>query len=50
VAITKCDLLDEELQREIAADLSLPVPYVFVSAVSNMGLEPLKDQIWRALQ
>lgn len=50
VAITKCDLLDEELQREVAADMSLPVPYVFISAVSNMGLEQLKDQIWRALQ
>ena len=50
VAITKCDLLDQELQQEVAEDLSLPVAYFFISAVTNIGLEPLKDQIWRTLQ
>jgi len=50
IAITKSDLLDQELLHEIAADLSLPVPYVFISSSTNSGLEALKDQIWRALQ
>lgn len=50
VAITKCDLLDDELKQEITAELSLPVKYTFISSVANIGLELLKDQIWRALK
>ena len=49
LAITKCDLLDDELRNEIAREVSLPIPYVFVSSVVNAGLEELKDVIWRAL-
>lgn len=49
LAITKSDLLDEELKEEITEDLSLPVPWVFISAMTNYGLEPLKDLIWKSL-
>lgn len=49
LAITKSDLLDEELQSEITEELKLPLPYVFISSVSNQGLDQLKDLIWRVL-
>lgn len=49
LAITKSDLLDEELQSEITEELKLPLPYVFISSVSNQGLDQLKDLIWSAL-
>ena len=48
LAITKSDLLDEELTAEIK--LELPnVPYVFISSVANTGLTELKDALWSAL-
>lgn len=50
VAITKSDLLDQELKDEITEELSLPVPYIFISSISNDGLDRLKDLIWKALQ
>ena len=49
LAVTKCDLLDQELKDEIAKELSLSIPYVFISSVTNQGLEPLKDLIWESL-
>ena len=50
VAITKSDLLDQELKHEIAQELVLPVPYVFISSVANTGMMELKDLLWKALQ
>jgi len=48
LAITKSDLLDEELMDEIRE--SLPqVPYVFISSVANHGLIELNDKIWKLL-
>jgi GTP-binding protein len=49
LAITKSDLLDEELRTEITEELSLPLPYVFISSVANQGLDQLKDAIWSVL-
>ncbi len=49
LAITKCDLLDEELRTAITEELSLNIPYVFISSVINQGLDQLKDIIWKAL-
>ncbi len=48
LAISKSDMLDEELVDEIKKDLP-EVPYVFISSVANMGLMKLKDLIWSAL-
>lgn len=48
LAISKSDLLDEELKEEIEKDLPA-VPYVFISSVTQTGLMELKDMIWRAL-
>jgi GTP-binding protein len=48
LAITKSDLLDEELIAEIKTDLP-EIPYVFISSVANTGLMELKDLIWNEL-
>jgi GTP-binding protein len=48
LAISKSDLLDEELKMEIEEDLP-DVPYVFISSVAQTGLMALKDLIWKAL-
>ena len=49
LAISKCDLLDEELIHEINQTIPESIPHVFVSAVTGMGLNALKDVLWRAL-
>ncbi len=48
VAITKSDMLDEELTEEIKQDLP-DIPYVFISSIEQTGLVELKDVIWREL-
>lgn len=49
LAVTKCDLLDEELISMLKEDLPDDLPVVFISAVSGYGLEELKDILWREL-
>ena len=51
IAITKSDLLDSELEEEIALELvkSINVPFIFISSISNIGLGKLKDEIWKML-
>ncbi len=49
LAITKSDLLDEELIEEIKNDLP-DIPYLFISSVAQKGLNELKDMIWKGLQ
>ncbi|HBG39824.1 MULTISPECIES: GTPase ObgE [Dysgonomonadaceae] len=48
LAISKSDMLDEELMQEIAADLPA-VPYVFISSITGFGIQALKDLVWREL-
>jgi GTP-binding protein len=48
LAISKSDLLDEELKEEISKDLP-DVPYVFISSHNETGLMELKDMLWGAL-
>ena len=48
LAITKCDLLDEQLMQEMRQDLP-DIPTVFISSVSGLGLNTLKDQLWECL-
>jgi GTPase len=48
LAISKSDLLDDELKEEIQKDMPA-VPYVFISSVTQTGLMDLKDLIWKAL-
>ncbi|PWD99378.1 GTPase ObgE [Marinilabilia rubra] len=49
LAITKSDMIDEELQSEIEQDLP-DVPYVFISSVAQKGIQELKDMIWKELE
>ena len=49
LAVTKCDLIDAKKQQRIAAKLPEGIPAVFISAVAGMGLEELKDELWKAL-
>lgn len=48
LAISKSDMLDEELMDEVSQDLP-EVPYVFISSVANHGLVQLRDTIWKML-
>ena len=49
LAISKCDMLDEELKAEIRPHLPTDLPAVFISAVSGEGLIELKDALWKAI-
>ena len=49
IAISKCDMLDAELQAEMKQELDKDfkeVPYVFFSSVAQKGLMELKDKLW----
>ena len=49
LAVTKCDLLDEELIDMQRPTLPDDLPVVFITAVTGFGLEELKDVLWREL-
>jgi len=49
LAVTKSDLIDEELKQLLIPDLPKGVPYVFISAVAQRGLEELKDRLWELI-
>ncbi|MGG5575777.1 GTPase ObgE [Myroides sp. C15-4] len=52
LVITKSDMLDEELKVEMKEELDQSlegVPYMFISAVANQGLQELKDRLWQML-
>lgn len=49
LAITKCDLLDEELIEMLKDTLPNDLPTVFISAVTGQGLPELKDLLWKEL-
>jgi GTP-binding protein len=49
IAVSKSDLIDEELKQEIEKTIP-PLPHVFISAKTSVGLMDLKDMLWEALQ
>ena len=49
LAITKSDMLDDELMEALSADLPEGVPHVFISSVTGQGIMELKDLLWREL-
>ncbi|WNJ16341.1 GTPase ObgE [Pontibacter sp. G13] len=50
LALTKSDMVDEELKAEILSELEeLDVPIVFISSVAQLGLQELKDHLWKLL-
>lgn len=48
LAISKADMLDDELIHEISYDLP-KIPYVFISSITGYGIPALKDILWREL-
>jgi len=49
LAISKSDMLDDELKAEVAQELPTGVQTIFISAVAQTGLTELKDIIWKTL-
>ena len=49
IAISKSDMLDNELRTAIEKDLPAYIPHVFISSIANQGLNELKDTLWKAL-
>ncbi|MEM8846543.1 MAG: GTPase ObgE [Bacteroidota bacterium] len=52
IAISKCDMLDEELMSEMKVELDKDLkdtPYLFISSVAQMGIQELKDKLWGLL-
>jgi GTP-binding protein len=50
LAVSKSDLLDDELRTELAKELPADLPTLFISAATQKGLTELKDLIWKNLQ
>jgi len=49
LAISKSDLLDDELKAEIRQELPSDVDCLFISSVAQQGLQELKDKLWKVL-
>jgi GTP-binding protein len=49
IAISKSDMLDDELKEAIKKELPKNIPHVFISAVAQKGLQELKDLLWDTL-
>ena len=49
LAVTKSDLLDEELKEEVRMELPEHIESVFISSVTNDGIHRLKDVLWSAI-
>ena len=46
LAVTKCDMLDEELMEMLKSTLHINIPIVFISSVTGFGIDTLKDLLW----
>ncbi|MFL5788919.1 MAG: GTPase ObgE [Flavisolibacter sp.] len=49
IAISKSDMLDEELKKEIEKELPHNIPHIFISSVTNANIQELKDLLWKVL-
>ena len=49
LAITKCDMLDEELIEQMRSQLPEGVESFFISSISGLNIRPLKDRLWAVL-
>ncbi|MCB0754036.1 MAG: GTPase ObgE [Flavobacteriales bacterium] len=50
LAVSKCDMLDDELKAELDASIDLDIPVVFISSVAQTGIQELKDVLWSKMQ
>ena len=49
IAISKSEMLDDELKTAIARTLPTDIPHLFISSLANQGIVQLKDALWKAL-
>lgn len=49
LAVTKCDLIDKDIEKDIRKTLPKGIPSVFISSVNGEGIKDLKEQLWKAL-
>ena len=49
IAISKSDMLDDELKAAISSELPESIPHLFISSLTNKGLTELKDLLWKVL-
>jgi GTP-binding protein len=49
LAITKCDLIDEDLENMLRATLPPEIPAIFISSMINKNIQALKDKLWEML-
>ncbi|MFT3826468.1 MAG: GTPase ObgE [Chitinophagaceae bacterium] len=49
IAISKSDMLDDELKAAIVKELPADIPHIFISSVINQGISALKDLLWKNL-
>ena len=49
LAVTKCDMLDDELIEMLTPTLPEDIPHVFISSVAGTGIQQLKDLLWTEL-
>jgi GTP-binding protein len=49
LAVSKCDLIDKELEQMLRETLPEGIPAIFISAVANTNIQKLKDMLWKQL-
>ena len=49
LAITKCDLIDDELEKMLKKELPRTLPNIFISSHTGKNIDLLKDKIWKML-
>jgi GTPase len=49
IAVSKSDMLDDELKAAIAKELPKKIPHIFISSVTGLGIPALKDLLWSVM-
>jgi GTP-binding protein len=49
IAISKSDMLDDELKEAIQKELPENIPHIFISSIINKNIQELKDLLWKVL-
>ncbi|MDX5397774.1 MAG: GTPase ObgE, partial [Hymenobacteraceae bacterium] len=49
LAVTKADLIDDELEAEIRETLPIDLPTIFISSITQKNIQQLKDMLWKAI-
>jgi GTP-binding protein len=50
LAVSKCDLIDEDQLKKLKRTLPKNIPAIFISALANQNIDALKDMIWKTLE